>query len=272
MFINLIRVRCMNMVRNLSGKRQLVVLGSAHKVGSTWLNQLLTDCCGYKPYSVPQKVIDRYPQALQVDLDLCDILQDIQLPMGWYIFKTHSFPPPEKLAAGIHSSIKFVTMVRDPRDILISSSSYLANLPEELGGWGEKFRNLGKRERIIHLIENAAFLRTRLRDWYRCQYAYKIHYELLLSNPVSELQGLLAFLGIEVSGVTVRLLNKINSFESQSGRKKGKEDEKAFLRKGIAGDWRNYFDDEVKRTFKQSCGGEWNDLLVEMGYEKNIEW
>jgi hypothetical protein len=40
------------------------------------------------------------------------------------------------------------------------------------------------------------------------------------------------------------------------------------LRKGIAGDWRNVFTEEDKRIFKREAG--W--LLVDLGYEKDVNW
>ena len=52
------------------------------------------------------------------------------------------------------------------------------------------------------------------------------------------------------------------------GRERGQEDVMAHARKGIAGDWRNYFSDPVKQAFKTRYGG----LLVATGYEKDLNW
>jgi len=40
------------------------------------------------------------------------------------------------------------------------------------------------------------------------------------------------------------------------------------LRKGIAGDWRNYLRGSLKEAFKERYG----DLLVTTGYEKDLNW
>ena len=59
------------------------------------------------------------------------------------------------------------------------------------------------------------------------------------------------------------------SFEKMSkGRKPGEEDQKRHYRKGIAGDWKNYFSDEVKDVFKQKTG----DLLIALKYERDMNW
>jgi hypothetical protein len=59
------------------------------------------------------------------------------------------------------------------------------------------------------------------------------------------------------------------SFERLSGgRARGEEDMDSHYRKGIAGDWRNYFTDPVKDAFKER----WGQLLVATGYERDLNW
>jgi hypothetical protein len=40
------------------------------------------------------------------------------------------------------------------------------------------------------------------------------------------------------------------------------------FRKGIAGDWKNYFTPELKETYKESIG----KFLIEFGYERDLSW
>jgi hypothetical protein len=49
-----------------------------------------------------------------------------------------------------------------------------------------------------------------------------------------------------------------------SGRKQGDEDVTSHFRKGVAGDWVNYFNDEHRHYFEQNYG----DLVTKLGYEK----
>ncbi|CCH93129.1 conserved hypothetical protein [Microcystis aeruginosa PCC 9432] len=63
-----------------------------------------------------------------------------------------------------------------------------------------------------------------------------------------------------------RLLSIVydNNFIKLSGaRKPGEENIKSHYRKGIAGDWKNHFNDEHKQYFKEK----YNSLLSELGYE-----
>ena len=58
------------------------------------------------------------------------------------------------------------------------------------------------------------------------------------------------------------------SFKKISQRKPGEENKKSFLRKGIAGDWKNNFSEEACDVFKKYAGEE----LILMGYEKDLNW
>jgi hypothetical protein len=60
-----------------------------------------------------------------------------------------------------------------------------------------------------------------------------------------------------------------NRYEKKtSGRAPGTEDPRSHYRKGVAGDWRNYFQPEHKQRFKELYG----DILVRLQYEPNGSW
>lgn len=58
------------------------------------------------------------------------------------------------------------------------------------------------------------------------------------------------------------------SFARQAKRQPGQEDRDRFLRKGQAGDWRNYFTKEAAEIFDHHCG----EMLVRSGYEPDRSW
>ena len=58
------------------------------------------------------------------------------------------------------------------------------------------------------------------------------------------------------------------SFAKTSGRKPNTEDKSSFLRKGIAGDWKNHFTREAAEVFDRYCG----DALIAAGYEPDRTW
>ena len=53
------------------------------------------------------------------------------------------------------------------------------------------------------------------------------------------------------------------SFERLAGRKRGEVDKSSRYRRGIAGDWRNYFDSTIMARFEELTG----DLVMSLGYE-----
>lgn len=72
--------------------------------------------------------------------------------------------------------------------------------------------------------------------------------------------------------ITPELIARIvqqHSFEINSGgRRIGEEDQRHHYRKGIAGDWRNYFEPVHIAEFKRR----YNDMLLELGYETDPDW
>jgi hypothetical protein len=97
----------------------------------------------------------------------------------------------------------------------------------------------------------------------------EVRYEDLLENPEGEMQHVLRFLGADPNLYVVRRCLEVSSFERRTkGRERGQEDSTAFLRKGIAGDWKNVFTEEDKEVFKEAAG----EMLVKLGYEKDDRW
>ena len=163
-------------------------------------------------------------------------------------------------------------MTRDPRDVVVSSAFYLANLAESSGGWGEEFAALSVKERIAEILRNGGFLKSRLGAWNNVQAAHHVRYESLLENPATELEKIQKLLNNRKNTDQVAKIIQERSFANESGRARGTEDKASFLRKGVHGDWRNYFDDELKVTFKSELSGDWNNLVLELGYESDNSW
>lgn len=94
-------------------------------------------------------------------------------------------------------------------------------------------------------------------------------YENLLENTEKELNNILSKL---LSGnIDMKKLSEIiqnYSFSNQSKRKKGTEDKNSFLRKGISGDWKNYFNRSSAEIFNFYS----KNMLIELGYEENDSW
>ena len=94
-------------------------------------------------------------------------------------------------------------------------------------------------------------------------------YEAVTRDPVGELVKIVKY-------IDPKRLEKINpegivkafSFEAQSSRKRGEEDVKSFIRKGIIGDWKNSFNRDACKVFNHYAGNE----LILLNYEADHSW
>lgn len=98
---------------------------------------------------------------------------------------------------------------------------------------------------------------------------FEVKYEDLLEAPASLFGEMVRFLGADADSRIIEACVNQNTFEKSSGnRVRGEEDPSSFFRKGIAGDWRNYFTERDKQIFKEEAG----DLLIRLGYEEDYDW
>ena len=93
-------------------------------------------------------------------------------------------------------------------------------------------------------------------------------YEAHLHRPHEALTKLFGFLEADTSPDLVDSVIETNRFEKLTGRTPGQESSGAFMRKGVAGDWKDTFTGRDKDIFKEEAG----ELLVELGYEKDLDW
>lgn len=249
-------------------RRLVIVVGSSYRVGSTWLLRMLrlVSRCESGIKKAPAD-LNRFG-TLVLRPEGYDYLRKLRKRV---LFKTHSLPPDSDTNA---RSAIFVSIYRDPRDLLVSASFFFAYLGPEKGGWGEESRQVSIQERIKWIIMGNSNLHVlaNLEQWFRTPYAYKVKYEDLMARPVENLDKIASYIGIPQ---TPRALEEIvlkHNFETKSGREPGEAKEDHPMRKGIIGDWHNYFDQDCIDAFKTWQNGRWNRLLVEMGYEDSLDW
>lgn len=97
-----------------------------------------------------------------------------------------------------------------------------------------------------------------------------VRYEDLLENTEKTLFQLLQSLQLSnaIDHEKVKEIILTYSFQNQAKRNQGEEDAHSFLRKGIHGDWKNYFGPEECALFKHYT----KNMLVDLGYESNNNW
>lgn len=179
---------------------------------------------------------------------------------------------------------KIIYLVRDGRDVLTSGVFHWFNKQQS----SESLNDFEKERRALFLTNPDAILPRFFQDKEIEQWANEwaqplatideaikhhtvkiVRYEDLLTNTELVLEECLAFFGGSVGENKIDSCLKSGSFKTMSqGREKGQAMQNAHIRKGIAGDWKNYFTKEDAQLF-QSIAGE---ALVKYGYEKKDDW
>ncbi len=173
-----------------------------------------------------------------------------------------------------HPEIKFVNLIRDGRDVIVSGAAQWLNHRLKRAPLAERGTfETALREHTI-LPEDFDLFLNYWTDAVRAGLSARglfpnylqLSYEQFVADPFSQAEMLFEFLGIEAKPGVVRACVEATTFEKLSGgRKRGAEDLGSFFRKGAVGDWRNWFSGEQKILFGQRAG----DLLDELGYARN---
>ena len=96
-----------------------------------------------------------------------------------------------------------------------------------------------------------------------------IRYENLLQDPAKELgRAIYKVCKVKPDESLLRQIAEKYSFKNLSKRNPGQENKHSFLRKGIAGDWKNHFSREARQVFHKFAGRE----LIKLGYEVDDSW
>ena len=158
-------------------------------------------------------------------------------------------------------------VMRDPRDVLVSWY-FSIKLSHPLSPEVERVRNElvklsepdGLRYALDYVHERGLFARPR--SWLdapaRDDRVMLVRFEDLTGpNQATVLEQLLRHCDIDMPRPVFDELLRAHAFEAVSGRARGDEDLHSHYRKGVAGDWRNYFDADLAARFRDVVG----DLL-----------
>ncbi len=165
---------------------------------------------------------------------------------------------------------KFI-VIRDLRDTLISQYFSFLHSHEMLDSTMQIQRNVLSEKSISEGLMNI-FSRRWMPAVIQASWIgsddLMIRYEDLIADEHQYFRKIVSYCGIDIEEDKLNNIIENNTFEKLSGRKPGTEDVTSHFRKGISGDWKNYFDVPVKQLFKERYG----DLLIKTGYEKDFSW
>jgi hypothetical protein len=227
------------------------------KAGSQWIHRILIGC-------LPDRIVVPEPDMSQV------LEQPIR--QGW-IYPTVYLTRQRLEQVELPPDSRRFVVIRDLRDTLISlyfsmktSHPRLAPVIDERRA---RLKAMDVEEGIVYLLDNGLPGCARIQtSWLGCEEPL-IRYEDLLKHDLEMLErDLLDRCDLPVDRARFREVVLASRFEHVTGRQRGQEDQSRHERKGVAGDWRNYFTPRIKEEFKARYGA----LLVESGYEQDLDW
>ena len=220
------------------------------KSGGTWITSLIGDALGwpkrdiyvdehYKAFDVRKHPWYRGGQTLALP-PTC-VIKSHELPRS----KMHNFPA------------QLVHLVRDGRDVLVSKYIYESEFCVRNGIY-ESFDVPFD----VYLRKEAKKWRDFVLAWLNEPAAIQVRYEDFLSSPAGELQRVLHLLGRSVSEQAIARAVQQNTKARWRQALAQVFAYNTFVRKGEAGNWREYLTAEQERTFREIAG----DALQQFGY------
>ena len=241
------------------------------KSGNTWLCWLLAYCLN-------TRYEDVYDPALRPQQPHVRSHVEGGLPHPSFedtlgkVLKTH------RLDVGAGQDKRWCYIVRDGRDVMVSMYNFSYFTRRPIRTYGLPLQSAKNLMWNLHRTLRSRFRRQSFsdfaaakgQDWSRhVRSALEqnpdaiVRYEDLRKNPDETLDLLLKKMGADVDPTVIRTAIETFDFSRITNRKPGEEDSKSFFRKGIVGDWKEWFKEEsVRSRFKAVAG----DVLDELGY------
>jgi hypothetical protein len=188
--------------------------------------------------------------------------------LNGHIFYSHEW---EELLE--RCSLKQIFMIRDPRDVVVSMAYFIPKLPEH--DLYELFTATGMthKKRLLMLIRginthshpDIGEWFTHFMGWLNHPSVLTLSYEELMLSRASCLSSTKKIARFvtedqlspdDLEHLALKMIENLHPQKSPT------------FRKGKIGGWKDEFTEEMKETFKSAAG----DLLISLGYEKDLNW
>ncbi|HEY8665017.1 MAG TPA: sulfotransferase domain-containing protein [Tepidisphaeraceae bacterium] len=230
-----------------------IIVTEFPKSGGSWLTTLLGDAL-----ALPKRDIEVKPE-------LFDLRRH-----PWYagaeswgltescVIKSHELPDSPKT----DFPARYLHLIRDGCDVVVSMYFFETEFCVKNGIYKEFEVPFD-----VYVARTAQAWRDYVTRW-RTQATNTVRYEDLLADPVATVQKALRQLELSAPLERLRAAVEQNTAGKFSQKLSGLFAHNTFVRKATRGDWRNHFTRDNAQTFRSIAG----DLLVELGYEQNLDW
>ena len=250
--------------------QHILFVAGLPKSGTTWLERMLASYPGFHEVMIPDVAAHEMRAGGSHDYDLPDDFFE-RFGSALVLSKMHVPGSVHNVSLLKRAGVRYAVLFRDLRDVAVSNFYYVRNTPWHPEHPHYKNTTLEQGLRIFADRKLDAYA-----NWVRSWDANRdpeasivLRYEELLEDPHASLRSTARLFGLDDSQQTIDTIVAKHSFKHMSGgREQGQADEQRFARKGVAGDWVNHFDDELRALYDERIG----DFLIEFGYEPSHEW
>jgi hypothetical protein len=160
-----------------------------------------------------------------------------------------------------------VHFIRDPRDAFVSNywswrKSHAVSNPE-IARFRDLCADMSVEAGMLELVDLFPMGRQ-LGNWSDALWggALPVRYEDMLADFDTSLRAIFSPAGLKLDDGTVTKVREKTAFEKVTGRPRGEERVSEHFRKGVAGDWENYFTEPLRKRFFDK----WGPLGERLGY------
>ena len=243
--------------------QHILFIAGLPKSGTTWLEKMLGSFPGFVDIMIPEAVA--YEQKNKQS-HLFEFPGNIfsRFDESLAVLKMHAHGSFRNFSLLEQAGLRYVVLFRDLRDVAVSHVHYVqatAYHPEHA-----LYKRLNTKHALIHFANE---LLPQFVEWVDSWHQHKnsplsyiIRYEDLLLHPYEKLTEVVNHYRINTSDEEIKSIIQKNSFENMKAGENGISEEKSFFRKGGSGDWKNYFDIELKEIY----GSILKEFNAEYGY------
>jgi len=249
-----------------------VLVNSFPKSGTHLLKQVF-EPLGFDDYLQHPSSLPSFPHKVREEER--DI-KDINNIVNNELICAHFFSR-EKLTNWISKmNIIHFFIYRDLRDVVLSEMFYLKSI-NKLHALHLVFKNLeNDNQRIKFAIMGNDYIQTKYpypniserfawyKAWISDPFCYDLKFEDLINTETQHEEVLKIITHLKFRGVKIDSINKYVSMSLDNLQPKNSHT----YRKGGRGNWKSHFTKEHCNIFKKYAG----DLLIELDYEKDLEW
>jgi hypothetical protein len=233
----------------------IIIVAEYPKSGGTWLVSLLGEVLELPKRDI---YINNDNKLFWKDYFWYKGYEDIGL-LESCVVKSH-----ELAGSDLHNcSSKIIHLIRDGRDVVVSKYFYEKDFL--VNNNIKEFNNISKEE---YTAKVAMEWREYVCSWMNRDDCIICKYEELLLNTEQTLKKILKRLGYDVNEIIIKEAIINNTKEKLTDKIGELFKHNTFIRKGIVGDWKNFFGNVEKNIFKEIAG----DTLIELGYEQDLNW